>query len=348
MKRTLKCMELFLSMLLILSGCGGIGQKTTSMSTIYAATAILSLLLLIGQFLIIKEKDRWFIMLFSSVFVVNCGYFTLSVCTTLEAALWANRIAYLGSVFLPLSMMMILMNITKLTYEKWVSWTLLGISILVFLIAASPGYLPIYYKEVSLLLVDGIAVLDKTYGPLHSVYLVYLLGYFSTMIAVLVHAQVQKKLPSVTHAVFLVVATFVNICVWLLEQLVHIEFEFLSVSYIISELFLLSIDMMQQEVQREKDTIPPTPTPAPLSTPAPSYDKESLHYFSQQLPTLTPTERTVYDLYLSGSSSKEILSTLQISENTLKFHNKNIYSKLGISSRKQLKELGKILERQHN
>jgi DNA-binding CsgD family transcriptional regulator len=30
------------------------------------------------------------------------------------------------------------------------------------------------------------------------------------------------------------------------------------------------------------------------------------------------------------------MSDLNIKENTLKFHNKNLYSKLGISSRKQL------------
>jgi DNA-binding CsgD family transcriptional regulator len=127
---------------------------------------------------------------------------------------------------------------------------------------------------------------------------------------------------------------------------VYIEFEFLSVSYIISELFLISVSMMQQEAQQETEVVPFTPTIAPA--PAPNFDQERLHYFSQQLPSLTPTERTVYNLYLSGSTSKEILNTLHITENTLKFHNKNIYSKLGISSRKQLKEMGKALDSQHN
>ena len=42
-------------------------------------------------------------LLFSSVLVVNLGYLLLSVSGSLEMALHANRVAYLGSVFLPLS-----------------------------------------------------------------------------------------------------------------------------------------------------------------------------------------------------------------------------------------------------
>ena len=94
--------------ILFLSGCGSIGSKATSMSIIYLVTTILSLITLVGYFLSIKKKNLWFIILFISVFIVNAGYFSLSVSNTLDGALWANRISYLGSVFLPLSMIMIL------------------------------------------------------------------------------------------------------------------------------------------------------------------------------------------------------------------------------------------------
>ena len=211
---------------------------------------------------------------------------------------------------------------------------------MVFLIAASPGYLPIYYKEVTLETVNGVSVLNKTYGPLHSVYLVYLLSYFGSMIAVIIHAQIKKKLTSVTHAIFLTVATFGNICVWLLEQLVRIDFEFLSVSYIISELFLLTVSLMLHETESNRKSMEADTASAEAPSPAHSFTPEEFQYFCQQLPCLTPTERTVYELYLQGRSSKEIQLTLDITENTLKFHNKNIYSKLGVSSRKQLKEMG--------
>ncbi|MBR4100779.1 MAG: hypothetical protein IKK51_02720 [Oscillospiraceae bacterium] len=63
---------------------------------------------------------------------------------------------------------------------------------------------------------------------------------------------------------------------------------------------------------------------------------EEYHFFVENLSMLTPAEYRVYELYLSGKTAKQIAEILHITENTLKYHNKNIYSKLGISSRKQL------------
>lgn len=63
---------------------------------------------------------------------------------------------------------------------------------------------------------------------------------------------------------------------------------------------------------------------------------EEYEFFLCNLGTLTATEYKVYELYLAGKNAKQIAELLGISENTLKYHNKNIYSKLGISSRKQM------------
>lgn len=73
---------------------------------------------------------------------------------------------------------------------------------------------------------------------------------------------------------------------------------------------------------------------------------EDYEYFACNLKTLTPTELRVYELYLEGKTAAEIASVLGIKENTLKFHNKNIYSKLGISSRKQLLRFASLKQQQ--
>ena len=70
---------------------------------------------------------------------------------------------------------------------------------------------------------------------------------------------------------------------------------------------------------------------------------EHYQHFASQLCSLTPTERTIYELYLSGKNSREIMEKLTIKENTLKYHNKNIYSKLGVSSRKQMLDIASKL-----
>jgi len=73
---------------------------------------------------------------------------------------------------------------------------------------------------------------------------------------------------------------------------------------------------------------------------------EDYEFFLCNLSTLSPAEYRIYELYLSGKTAKEIVAILGIKENTLKYHNKNIYSKLGISSRKQLLRFASLKQHQ--
>ena len=264
-------------------------------------------------------------------------------------ALWANRVSYLGSVFLPLAMLMIILNITNTRTKRWVPISLFSLAVVVFLIAASPGILPIYYKEVSFEVVNGVSTLVKVYGPLHPLYLVYLLGYFSAMIAVIIRASIKKTFDSTAHAVILAIAVFVNIGVWFIEQISSIDFEFLSVSYIITELFLCGVHMVMNENQRLRELVRQKEealraTSTDVSRSDRVVSSEMMEYFAQGLDTLTSQERQIYEAYLSGMSTKDIMIELNIKENTLKFHNKNLYSKLGVSSRKQLLEVYRAIK----
>ena len=347
MTKKLSALAVAMTLLLTLSGCNRIGEKAASLTVVYIATTVLALLLAAGYCFLIKKKDPWFLLLFSSVFVVNVGYLTLAVSSTVEEALLANRVSYLGSVFLPLSMFMVIVNACKYKVKRWHIGVLLGISIVVFLIAASPGYLDIYYKSVTLTTVNGVTVLEKEYGPWHSLYLYYLVGYFAFMLIAIIFAVAKKKIDSAAHAAFVLAAVFVNIGVWLLEQLVKFDFEMLSVSYIVSELFLLGLYLLLQDSTLRITVQKQAPTEATLTEvcaadTAPTADvstetlKSKCEFLESRLCTLTPTEKSVYNLYLEGKSTKDVLATLNIKENTLKYHNKNIYSKLGVTSRKEL------------
>lgn len=321
----------------------------SGISIVYIVAALCSLLMLVAYCVFIKKKFTWFWVLFSSICVVNVGYFALSISKTLDEALLANRIAYLGSVFLPVAMLLIILNATDLYHPKWLWIPLVCLGAAVFFVAASPGYLDIYYKEVSLITQNGITVLDKVYGPWHIIYLFYLLGYFITMITATIQATVKKKIASAAQTVMLLGAVFVNICVWAIEQFVKIEFEFLAVSYIISELFLIGLYVMIQEnerrieLARQEALMQQTQENKTNNTYEPQIEKEVLEAFNRGIIELTHTEKLIYDLYVCGKSTQEVLAEMNIKENTLKYHNKNIYGKLGVSSRKELRAIAKYI-----
>jgi len=330
------------SLIFILSGCNAIDNKTASLSSVYIITSAIALLVLLGYCFMAKKREIWYLLLFSSVLIVNAGYAWLSVSSTLGTALIANRVAYLGSVFLPFSMFMITLDTARIKYSRLVVATLLGISGIIFLIAASPGYLDIYYKEVHLSTVDGVSTLVKVYGPLHFIYLVYLGGYFSAMVYAIIYAGRKKSAENKIYMVILAMAVFINIGLWFMEKFINFDFEVLSVSYVISELFLLGLNMLMSEHRTPSVPEADAPSPPPTTRKI-EVSEETLQMYKLGLENLTKTERYVYDAYVDGKSTKEVMTMLNIKENTLKFHNKNIYSKLGVSSRKQLVEIAKII-----
>ena len=355
-------MRKFISSLILLpffmlsfTGCTTIGNKSGNFSVIYMITATLSLLLLIGCIFSVRKNKFWFIALFSSVLVVNSGYTFLALSTSLEMALWANRISYLGSVFLPPAMFMILLTITNTPYKKWLPKILTGVAVIVFLIAASPGILDIYYKDVAFKTVNGVAALIKVYGPLHPIYLIYLLGYFASMVALIIRANVKKAIDTTAHAVIIAIAVFVNIGVWFIEQLVAVDFEMLSVSYIISELFLLGVHLVMNEYQKMSQIVKEVKTVQnysgkdTLSMLENSVENGTLstdviENFLNGLKTLTPSEISLYDAYVARLTTKEIMENMHIKESTLKYHSRNLYGKLGVSTRKELLEIYKHIK----
>lgn len=65
-------------------------------------------------------------------------------------------------------------------------------------------------------------------------------------------------------------------------------------------------------------------------------DPEDYEHFRRGIQDLTATERRVFDYYLDGRTVKEITLLMGVKESTIRFHNRNIYSALGVNSLKQL------------
>jgi len=59
--------------------------------------------------------------------------------------------------------------------------------------------------------------------------------------------------------------------------------------------------------------------------------------FRELLLKLTDRQEQIYHLIISGKSNKEIMSTLFIEQSTLKTHINQIYKKLNVRSRREIK-----------
>lgn len=311
-------------------------DKTMNISFIYGTTTCLSLLFACCYCAFVRKKEIWLIWLYFSVFIANLGYFTLSISKSLEEALLANRLAYLGCVFLPLFMLMTILKVCRLKCPRIMLYTLISISFLVFLIVASQGYLDIYYKEVQLVFVNGTAMLQKVYGPLHNLYYIYLFLYFMLIIGSICIAAYSKKVASYKHAALLAVVVLFNIAIWLVEQFINWDFEFLAVSYIASELLLLFLYGMIQDyellIAHANTAVTNNMNDCDTEIPSP----EQLVLLCPEIERLSARERDVFQKILEDKKRKEIAEELFITENTVKKHISNIFAKLEVSNRNEL------------
>ena len=317
--------------------------KTGNLAIVYMALALVSLLLLAGYLLLEKRKEGSFIALFSCVAAINSGYALLAVSPSLPLALMANRTSYLGAAYSVLVMLLIIMEVCQFRRSRALTLLLLCISTAAFLLAASGDWMGLYYRAVSIETINGMTKLVKDYGPLHILYPVYLLSYFAVMVGVILQAVRNSTLTSPKYAVFLTAVAMSNLIVWAIGQVVDVDFEFLSVSYIAAEVMLLAIYSLLRDygIVQPGGSMVSVQMLTQLNTRyvtagLPPNMEELFRSFALRVRSLSTAERRILDFYIDGHEIAEIPDLAFISIHTVKKHNRSIYQKLEVSSRDEL------------
>ena len=319
-------------------------MNTGNLTMVYGAVAVLSVLLLFGYLLWEKNKERNFIFLTGCVAIVNTGYFLLAAARSLPMAMFANAVSYFGAAYSVLAMLLIICEVCQMKKRGWVRILFISISTAAFLLAASGDWLGLYYTSVDITSIGGMTKLVKEYGPLHILYTVYLLSYVLIMVALIWYAAKKQRMSSFKYTMLLFVAVLLNIGVWAVEQCFDENFEFLSVSYIVTEVILLLLYGMLRDygivqpdgqvasvrmlTQLNSRRITPGALPPGM--------EDLLRAFAEKVRTLSSAERRILDFYIEGHDTADIPDLAFISIHTVKKHNHSIYQKLGVASRDEL------------
>jgi len=317
---------------------------TEYLPVIYGVVALLSAILPISYFLFDKKKNHLFLALLSCVAISNSGYFLLSVCNSLAVAKIANAASYFGGAFSMLVMLLIIYNVCQMKKRRWLMPILGAVSSAVFLLAASGDLLGLYYKTIAIKRIDGMTHLIKEYGPLHSFYAVYLAVYVVLMLVCIIYAAKEKRLSSPRYTLILLVSVLLNIGVWLVEQAINEEFEFLSISYIVTSILLLLIynmlcdyGIMQPSGQLVSVQMLTQLNTSKIDAGALPENMERLfNDFSSRFKTLSAAELRIMKFYIEGYDIPQVPDLAFVSIHTVKKHNRSIYQKLELSSRDEL------------
>lgn len=181
-----------------------------------------------------KGLDPLYVLSSFILTVSNIGYYLLSDATTFEGAMLANAVAYLGGIFLPLILMIMLSSFSDTKLPRWFLAIITLINIGIYcMVLLSSRYL-VYYSA-SIFVPDSYLKLVNSPGPGYYIRVVVLsveviLSIFFTVITIMG----KKKASSKTMWIFL---SFMIITI-----AVYIISSFLGVSHTVIAFFFLACE----------------------------------------------------------------------------------------------------------
>ena len=210
------------------------------MVTWFYLSVLVIAVIMTGSILVKNRKVDNAFILFGVLLTVNCaGQYMMSVSETVEAAVWANKIMYVGGCYLPFVVFLIVTRLCNIKVNRYFKLFLLGYATVVLGLVITIGHTDWYYKSVELVQGNGFRYLTKVYGPFHVLYPVMMILYSIMLLSFIVYAiKKRKEIPTQTVVTmsFLCAAVFLT---YIFERLVGSEVSYLPIGYIIGMVLLM-------------------------------------------------------------------------------------------------------------
>ena len=188
-----------------------------------------------------KRFSTYFTLIFLLIPITIRGYISQTNALSLEEAIAGIKLSYQGASFLLLFMMFAICDLCNLNLSKPVKVAFFFLTFLVYLPVLTIGSRPLFYKDISLNIVDGNTEIIKTYGPFHLVFYIFLgINLLFTLTCIIYTLQTKKEV-SKKNLLVLIFCELSAILMYVNQHIFHPKVDFSPLSYLISEVLLLII-----------------------------------------------------------------------------------------------------------
>lgn len=206
----------------------------------YTALFLTSIVMLLLMVVFYKSRITvYYILLFTAIIIANFGYMQLAAARDLNAAIYANQTAYLGSCFTPFFLLMCMVDLCKAKLHSIMQGVFITFGIVVFTFISSIGSSGLYYKSVAFERRNGFSRLVKEYGPLHKLYPIYLVLMLGMCMFFIVNAFRNRKEVSHVTSILLLVCTLEVIITYAIEKILALDIELIPLSYTLAQIGVL-------------------------------------------------------------------------------------------------------------
>ena len=209
---------------------------------LYAILFFISLIMIItlavvGQKLNITQ----YILLFAAVMISILGDYVISVSDTLNMALMGQNMVYLAGVFTPMLVLFSTMKLCRIDIPKVLWITLVSLAGVVLFFVFTSQESDLFYVNLEMSSANGMTILIKERGPLHSLYMILLFGCVVLTLVVSFMAYFQKRKVSYKTVSYLLAAVLLTSIFYIIERVAGLDFELVPIAYILAEFIFLGL-----------------------------------------------------------------------------------------------------------
>ena len=213
------------------------------MITYYLITTGLSLInLLILLFTFENKKVNYYFMMLMLVMAIsNGGYLALGLSSTVEEAVLANKIAYIGGCFTSPIMIFLIFSTCKINLSKWYRFGIYMFCFIVYGMILTVDYNELYYTEYHIEYFADSTILVNSYGWGHTLFYFILYGAIVIQIALLIYCMAKKKSVSRKNLKMLIMLEIANVSMFFIGRLISHDFEIMPAMYVFDGWILIYI-----------------------------------------------------------------------------------------------------------
>lgn len=188
-----------------------------------------------------KNYSVFFTLTFVLIPIANIGYLMISLARSEREALLALKIMYIGGCYLLMIIMFYVIELCHIRVSRYVSLIFVLISSLIYTSILCIGYYPLFYRDVTYRIQNGIVSIEKHYAPMHTVFYIFTAVEIGVSIIALIYAFKYKREASRWSIKLLLMTQAASVFAYFYEHFVSTGIEWLPAVYVIDQVVYLII-----------------------------------------------------------------------------------------------------------
>lgn len=188
-----------------------------------------------------KHFDTHISLIFAFIPVANLGYAMMAHSRSLDAAIDAAKLTYIGGCFLVLFITQSIFSLCHIELKRWMSAVMTVICLVSYAFALTMGSKPWFYKTVSFEIDKGMGRVIKTYGFAHTLVYVVIAFFITISFVCMVYSLIRKNDVSNKTIILLMMPATVSFLSYFAGKLLPDGIDAMPLSYVFAQVIYLII-----------------------------------------------------------------------------------------------------------